>query len=593
MIASRAKRHSRTGLACGLGHAGLIAAALLANPAAAQDGRPMSLFPPSVSAPVVEAPAGDGPAVDGQAPALDRPRARIKTGGIEINPLRRSGVEGVGVLDPGSGGFGLGLWQDSERPAIDQLITRIPADLSSPALRDLARRLLLSSAPPPQGAEGAEGFLTLRARSLRNLGEAEALAKLMRLVPQTTGAEPAVARLRVEADLLRHARDEACQQVQNVVSRHTAEVYWQQALIYCQLSGGERAAAQIGLDLLRESGDADPEFLALANAVAGIGEAPETVAPTPLKLALLTLREAPLPPALLESGNPGLLAWLATGQTLDLPTRRDAAERAAAAGALPADVLQQLYAVPSFEAAQLDAALTRAPDLPGAEGRALLYQAAAAQPLPPVRAELLAALLADTPAERELGVSAAVLPLVAELPAQADLGWFAPAAARALLLGGRYDAAGAWLDLVRWGVSRGQVSAEEAAALRPLLAVTGRTGLRLPVEETPQTQGDLLAAALLNGLGEQVPVAWNEALAEAPAPVGAMPPAAAAYALRQAAAAGRAGETGLLVLLLLGESGTAGSHLLMVDESLRALTAVGLGNEARALAIETVARRGL
>ena len=65
-----------------------------------------------------------------------------------------------------------------------------------------------------------------------------------------------------------------------------------------------------------------------------------------------------------------------------------------------------------------------------------------------------------------------------------------------------------------------------------------------------------------------------------------LPRLASLLAMGDAAAGGRRGETVLLCVAALGAAAPAGSHPLALGYALSALMAVGLGNEARALALE-------
>jgi hypothetical protein len=64
-------------------------------------------------------------------------------------------------------------------------------------------------------------------------------------------------------------------------------------------------------------------------------------------------------------------------------------------------------------------------------------------------------------------------------------------------------------------------------------------------------------------------------------------------ALGDAAAAGQSGGTVLLTIAALGPEAPEGSHPLALGYAISALNAVGLGGDARALAIEAALAAGL
>lgn len=80
---------------------------------------------------------------------------------------------------------------------------------------------------------------------------------------------------------------------------------------------------------------------------------------------------------------------------------------------------------------------------------------------------------------------------------------------------------------------------------------------------------------------------WGDSGAQA---LGRLP---SLLALGDAAAAGRRGETVLLGVTALGDTAVVDSHPLALGYTVSALSAVGLGSEARALAIEAALAAGL
>ena len=106
--------------------------------------------------------------------------------------------------------------------------------------------------------------------------------------------------------------------------------------------------------------------------------------------------------------------------------------------------------------------------------------------------------------------------------------------------------------------------------------------------------------SVLQALGEPIsPDDWT-ALLGATATTGAdpnmarvpAPDAALWHALGQAAEQRQLGLTVLLALLALGEGGAGAAHPLTVTKAIVALESVGLGREARGLALEAVSETG-
>jgi hypothetical protein len=196
----------------------------------------------------------------------------------------------------------------------------------------------------------------------------------------------------------------------------------------------------------------------------------------------------------------------------------------------------------------------------------------------------------------------AFAPMILALAPSEELVWFAPHAARALLIAGHPVEALGW-----WRLAQGRDAVIEAA-MEPLWPIArmaeldaGEGGVErlqlwwqrtaLP-DDRASTERSTLASALLSALGDG---AGRGILAEvASVSVGAVAaPTALLAALDAAAAAGRRGETVLLALLALSDHGPAGAPAASVVAAVRGLVAIGLDDEARQLAIEAATAHGL
>ncbi|GAB4373425.1 MAG: hypothetical protein Kow00114_35420 [Kiloniellaceae bacterium] len=579
----------------------LMAAAtpVLAQTAGEQPAGPISLFPPTVTAPAPDgAPAGQR--------AQPSTTTEITGGGtIEVNRLDELDPESVGILDADRGGLGADAWTGSDRLAAEALLRGLPGDLASPALRGLAVRLLLSSARAPAAQAAAaqptmadaiaaaqtSDFLRLRAERLYALGALPGLNRLLALVPQHV-ADPWLAQARVDGLLLAGRDGEACAQVPAGLARYPQQLYWTQAQVVCQFAAGQTDQAMLGLDLLREQApDSDPAFFAAANLLIaptgdyGVGQL-DGDSLTPLTLALLRKAGASLSAATVDSAEPLLLHGIAGLQGGDHAVHAAAVERLVELGALPGERLAGAYGAFEFTEPELAAALSNGE---GPRGRALLYRAANRESLAATRAELLRAAFVSAERDgRAYAFAQAVLPLMGELAPTADLAWFAPLAARTLYRAGQYERAGAWLSVLRVDGLRNAESQAAYAAMRPLMRLAGGPE-PLAAGESLSGAQRLLLFVLSRALGQEEDLAVAEA-AETPQPLVRLPQL---LALGDAAAGGRRGETVLLTVAALGAEAPAGSHPLALGYAVSALNAVGLGTEARALAIEAALAAGL
>ena len=582
-------------------------APVLAQVAAPQPlAPPVSLFPakPAPS----EAPVEAAPEASDQLPEVS---------GIDVDRLADFDPDSVGTLDAEGGGFGADLWRGSDRRWIEALLERLTTARLTPAARDLARRLLLSEGTAPAGPDQADGadpgrFLRLRIARLLDLGAFDGLRDLAALVPQRFDEEP-MARARVLARLLAGELAQACPQVRQGVGQHGAEIFWRQALVICQLAAGESEQATLGLDLMREGGrDEEVAFAALA-APSGTTEAALSMATTPLGFVLLRAAGTALPPGFVATADPILLAAVARSPDFDPDQRVQAAEWAVVAGTAGPAAVTRIYDGFSFAQDELDNAISLAPSLPGARGRALLYQVARAQTLPSIRAEVIQVALSEAAKDGLFAMAAQLYgPLLAENRPSVRLLWFAETAGRALYAAGEAEAGTAWYAVARAAAANSVDAAGALVGLWPFARLTGDEGgpegggevtlatwgqARAEVRSGVGRQQRLLLAAFgaLNQAAGAEPTntSWPELLPDAAAERQVMPDAALLLALRAAAGAGRRGETLLLALSLLGRVAPVDLHPVAFGDLLAALAEIGLRDEARALAVEAAVAQGI
>ncbi|MDF2094532.1 hypothetical protein [Aquibaculum arenosum] len=552
---------------------------------------------------------GSEPARTGlvQPPALDRPQADpgdgtyVIRGGIEVDPLSSGIPETAGTLDPGDGGLGYDLWQGSDREEIVRLIRTLPS-LQSPALRDSAVRLLLSSAAPPRShsALGGSGdLLEARAEALANLGAQEELLELLRRLPRDAEQNQRLARLHVEAALLTRSRAEACRVTRGAIERFSDTAFWQEALIYCQISEGEEAAASLGLSLLRELDEGDPQRIALAEAALGRGQPPEPREADGLTLAYLAALDAAPAPALLQTSDARILAAVSRLSAVPAEERLRLTERAVGRDLLPARSLAEAYERARFSGAELDDPRGAAAGLEPTLARALLYKGAWRSHDPQEKLALLQAYV-DAAAGEGLTLAAlkAAGGLLLGVNPGMELREDAALAAKALIVSGRLERAAAWISLLRSAAGSSDAARRAYAEIWPLARVAGlETDAVLDIDgwrRIVQGNGDPLRGeemqSQLRGMIAALDGRGDEDAPRMVSRVGGLGPPSASglYGLRGAATDGFRGETLLQALHLLGEGPLDEVHPQALTEVLDALTRVDLSTEARAIAIETL-----
>ena len=591
-----------------------------AETSGATDGSPIQLLPDRVADPAAtDADAGEEEDVP---PAFRVPELAE---GVMVSDLPSARPGWIGALTGSEGGLGWTMWEGTDAALAERLLAAVPAAMESPAMRSLTRRLLLSRAAaperPPQreivqlGPDGqpvdtdtgeVAHFLEERVHLLVQLADGEGLALLADVVaPDTVGA--ALDERVLEGLLLAGDTDLACPEVRRrLASRPTARL--RMALTICLIRRGALDAAYLTLQLLEDELPANPPLTALAFAVLDDTPLPEGMSLPDddyLALALLASGGESLVRHQNSAGLPVLRA-IAEGASGDTVRRIYAAEQTARVGALRDGALVETYAAVEFTPDQLRSAGTEADALHPVLARALLFQAALKATTAIDRARFLRLLWDRADPEPGFTVMAkATAPVAATVKPRQDLAWFSVAAARALLAGGRYAEAEAWVAMLAGSADLDFMTSGQLYSLFPALALAGRpvpepfevfpredVRATLPVTGPPSDHADQLSRLLVVLEAMDVPVprgSWMTLLDDAAVRTTAtIPSAPARYQLRDAVAETRTAETVLFVLAILGSGGPAGADPLTLNAAIRSLRAIGLMEDARAIALEAI-----
>ncbi|MBC7907349.1 MAG: antifreeze protein [Rhodospirillaceae bacterium] len=521
---------------------------------------------------------------------------------VEIQTLKALSAESVGSLDQNHGGFANTLWVGTPAPVARRLIPLLPAGSNSVVVRDLERRLLLTAATAPDGA--AEGdrpsLVELRAERLGAMGDADGVVALGNVASQAV-AGPLLQRARLDALLLAGNTQGACADAQRL---GTAEGSLAKLQILCNFMAGKILEGNLALDLMRDRKDADHAFMAAAETVSGLPPLPadkvKLAELTPLHVAAFAAAKMPLPADAVAKAPPSVARAVALSFATPFDVRLAAGERAFAAGVLPAESLRKLYLEAVFAPDELSAPLVRA-ETAGTRGQALLFRAATDQPDPLIRAHFVAKALELASTKGQTAATARLFAgLLAEAKPSPALITVAPAFARANFALGLTESATAWLELAKTDPA----AAKAVERLWPLAAVhAAGPGQALPVMNLaawratldglpPEIAARRTAVVLgsLSALGAKVPeTAWLDTLS---LPAGGPKPALFAL-LQSAALEAKLGSTVLAVLTAMGEQPLDKLDVITLSEAISALSVVGLGEDARKLAIEAMLANGV
>lgn len=654
IISNRASRKRARAL-------GLAIAVALGAPAVshAQAVAPAETAPAPVQAGNTTPPAQAGSAPVSILPEPDpnAPKDQAPDTSIAAVELAAPGIDRLGLVSTGKGGFAPDLWNGTDPGFLKQILTLFPVRVNSPAERRLAQNLLLSPGAPPAAATDAPAepsadasapapapssgetidaatLLQARVQNLVTMGDWADTVALLELVPADQMTD-GLRRIHADAELASDHLNAACAVGQTALQA-SSDVYWQELQVFCQLATEQGTAAALGLDVLREQKADDPAFFWAADLLQGGRKpAPASVTTlTPLLYAMIKKAVVALPQALAKAPDggmsPAMMSMVARIPTADEglpgdkpitdPARRDRqrkavearivlAEQAVAAGSLDAEVLRELYkGIDLKQDTDLPLLTKVAPE--DIRGRALLYQSALTQTVPTARAEVitraveLARLDGGEKGPDLAVVGRAYAAMLGEMEISAEMVWFAGTAARALLAAGETAKAKAWLDLLH-SMSRNSLEAGVIADnLWPLERLLSPAEGEMPagairtwaasVPEVVRASQRQMLYTLFIAVGESVsPGVFAQGLNDQADQDVSSVRPAVWNGLTAAARGKRVGETAALSLIALGSDGPAKAAAATLQKVVESLMAVGRDADARALAVEAALIHGL
>lgn len=514
---------------------------------------------------------------------------------VEAQELRQLDVWGVSGLSRADGALAPDLWNRSDPAFLASVFDRLPATYESPATRALARRVLLSGGEAPRG--DAQAAARKRFEALGRMGAADELS-LLAVGASGALSDPLIAQYAAQGELARGRRAEACARGRGAELGATPPPFLLRLRAYCAAAGGDRAAADLALELARSAGTADAWYTA---AVAAAGGAPPARPPqaryadTLSAQLSLAARLQPGPNALNDSSVLALAA-VARSDNAPQPLRAQAAALAFQRGALSAAEARTILAATPAE-------ITSA--LPPLVTALRAMQAARAAPAPPLAggaavpdaslsvATAIAAALRGASTPAEFAAAAAFfkddIAGLTTAPDHAATLLFI----RAAIVNG--DAALAQRMLM----SARQAGLDQAAlgpldaALAALSGARGDQGLtalqrRIDAAGSAQARAASRDVAILAALGAPVDGAVLAHLLANPPQGGARADTGAMLALAAAVERGAQGEAALLAVAAAGPGGPSRLDAESLDRILRALRGARLEEDARRIAAEAI-----
>lgn len=512
---------------------------------------------------------------------------------VESQELQQLDAWSVSAMSRQQGALAPDLWTRSDPGFLAAVLDRMPAVYESPATQTLARRVLFSGGEAPRG----DSSLAAR-RRFEALGKMGAADELAVMAAGSGGlGDPGIAMFAAQAELARGRRAEACARGRAANAGDAPPPFLLRLRAYCAAVGGDRAAADLALELARAQNAADTWYTAAVAAAGGAaGSRPPTAQydnslSTQLSIAA-NLRPGPNP--LANSSTLALVA-LARAENAPQPQRAQAAALAFRRGALSVEETRTiLAATPAEITSGLPSIVTA---LRGVEAANNIPADAAAAPADASPVELAkAAAIAEalrgatTPADFH-AAARFFRADIARLQSAPD--------ANAALLFARAAIAAGDLQVAQRLTASARAAGVDETALAPLDAAlaalggvrndNGTIAMQRRIDRgASQPRAAARDVAILAALGAPVDGAvQNFLLANAPQG-GARADSGAMLALAAAVERGATGEGALLAVVAAGEAGPARLDAESLERLIRALRGLRLEDDARRIAVEAI-----
>jgi len=498
---------------------------------------------------------------------------------VETQQLQNLDAWSVSALARGQGALGADLWAHSDGATVGALFARLPGLYESPSAQRLAQRALFSGGAAPSG----EAFAAVRQRfeALGRMGAADQLATMAAGAPDGL-RDPTIAQFAAQAELARGRRPEACSRGRGATVDDPPPIFLVRLRAYCSAVTGDRAAADLALEMNHGAAADDTWYRAALAAAAGAPGARPPAARYDNSLATQISIAAHLRPAATALNNASTLALLALARNDDAPQpqRAHAAVIALRRAALPPNEARAiLAAAPATVTAGVPQTL-------------VVWRQVAAAPDTVEAATAIAGLLRQAAGASDFTATARLF--------RTEINGLraAPDAASTLLLARAALTNGDASDAQRMIASAHQAGAGESAlapldaALTALMGARGADGAmamkrRIDNAGVGAARSAARDVTLLTALGAQGDDATQAFLAANTTTSGVPADAATMTALAEAVQRQAVGEVALLSALAIHPrpSRLDAASLAQVISALRA---VGMESDARRLAAEAI-----
>lgn len=537
--------------------------------------------------------------------------AKSESVSINIQELPGIALDSTGLTDRGIT-LGTTMWQNTPHGLAIRLVSGLPMAIESPAVRSLALRLLLTAAEQPKKNSsmelGDQLLIDQRLVKLWNMGQWVQYGNLLATMPSAaiTGN---LAKNYALLQLIVGQPKGGCERVDKFSRTDNPDRFWQKAQIYCAMLSDKEDMARLMHDLWQEKyGNEDPVLHKLLDAAESNARDVKVTAKDLSTLHWLIVNHADLIVNTegIDTVDVAAQILLLSNENILWQKKAVLAEKLALQGVIDSAQLTRIYdqlaangnagkKLLRKESQKISAAQRR--------GSNWMYTHHLADPIQHASAISDSYEDFDAASERRL-LALAHADWLKSISPSTDFAWFAPTAGRLFVLLGDIKSARAWFEMA---------ATDESAAAKswPYLRVLhlGEAQSRIWAEKwvarimlsSPRKVEEYLGLLAMNlrGLGESddvlsrnfLPNGFSAEMLKLISRKTA--PAGLSVLLQQAVQTASRAEAVAYIIYMLGQFELAEMSPQNIAQAIDSLYRLGLQDEARAVALESLAASGI
>jgi len=178
---------------------------------------------------------------------------------VTVSPLAQISLDEIGVLNENNGSLGNDLWNNSNYKFALSLLKNMPTNPQSDVVKNLNRRLLLTSAIPPLDSTATNELFSARLKILAKLNESSSIGDMMEKVPPAR-IKQQMEEIYLASLFIDNNYKKACSEADRLIDKYNS-LFIRHSLIICSAEQNKQKEVDLAVNLLKEEGKELPAHI--------------------------------------------------------------------------------------------------------------------------------------------------------------------------------------------------------------------------------------------------------------------------------------------------------------------------------------------